>query len=221
MWLNVYQSANISLAPLLVSDPPSYLRIITNWPITSSVVVEPGEGNHSVQLRVPRWLATPTVAVHQASVGDNPARAFERTISGRRGSYLRIDPLHRQGWARGDQLRFSLSMKLKATRYTGLTTIAGHERYAIEYGPILLALVGAPWNNTIDSMLVTGVLHPDDPSSWLEPCPSGHLHFRYRNATGPLLEYVWKPYYAVDSELFEVYPAFSREAIAQPYKSLL
>jgi len=28
------------------------------------------------------------------------------------------------------------------TRYTGLDKIEGHERYALEYGPILLAIEG-------------------------------------------------------------------------------
>ena len=103
-------------------------------------------------------------------------------------------------------------MHLRATRYTGLTVIPGHARFAVEYGPVLLALVGAPWNATIDSMLVPPVAHPDRPETWLEPDPDGPpLHFRMRagvrGAGGGGL--TWKPYYQVNDELFEVYPAFA------------
>ena len=40
----------------------------------------------------------------------------------------------------GDTISFTLPIALKLTRYTGLDKIEGHERFALEYGPMLLAL---------------------------------------------------------------------------------
>lgn len=97
-------------------------------------------------------------------------------------------------------------MSLSVTRYTGLTVIPGHDRFAVEYGPVLLAVVGGHWNHTIDSMLVPKVEHPEEPMTWLEPVPHSPLHFQVRNGRGNL---TWKPYYEVQDELFEVYPAFT------------
>ena len=34
-------------------------------------------------------------------------------------------------------------MTFRLTRYTGMDKIPGHERYALEYGPILLAIEGS------------------------------------------------------------------------------
>ena len=124
---------------------------------------------------------------------------------GQPATYLRINPPS-HGWDRGIFLSFTLPMRLSVTRYTGLTVITGHERFAVEYGPVLLAVVGGPWNETLDSMLVPRVADPEDATTWLQPVPHSPLHFRLRNGAGNL---TWKPYYEVQDELFEVYPAFS------------
>ena len=129
-------------------------------------------------------------------------------MEGKPGSYLRLNPPRASGWLPRDRLSFDLPMKLRATRYTGLSTIAGYERFAVEFGPVLLALVGAPWNTTLDSMLVTGVVQPGEPNTWLEPITSADapMHFRLRGSVpAPAAAMVWKPYYEVEDELFEVY----------------
>ena len=102
---------------------------------------------------------------------------------------------------------------LRIDRYTGLTTIAAHERYAVEYGPVLLALVGGEWNSTIDSMLVPPVPQVMQPDTWLEPATGegeGSLHFKLKQPATEAAERLrWVPYYEVQEEQMEVYPAMA------------
>ena len=100
-------------------------------------------------------------------------------------------------------------MRLSVTRYTGLTVIPGHDRFAVEYGPILLAAVGGQWNHSIDSMLVPPVARPEQPDTWLQPSTQSPLHFKLRGSSGVARDLTWKPYFEVQDELFEVYPAFA------------
>ena len=151
-------------------------------------------------LRIPAWVAAPSVSVSLAPAGGGRARSVG---TGAPGSYLKLD---RSDWVGGDTLSFSLPMRLKAHRYTGLTVIPGHERYAVEFGPILLCVVGGAWNRSIDSMLVRGVQAPAAaPELWLIPTgrPS---EIRFRVVGNPGLAFV--PYFLVQEEVFEVYPAF-------------
>ena len=59
--------------------------------------------------------------------------------SGKPGTYVTLD----RTWSEGDTITFRLPMDFKLTRYTGVDKIAGHERYALEYGPVLLAILGS------------------------------------------------------------------------------
>ena len=141
-------------------------------------------------------------------------------------------------------------MPLRVTQYTGLTTIPGHKRFAVEFGPILLCAVGGVWNRSIDSMLVRGVANPLAPETWLTPPasllpPAGHDTNASRSSDAqdelgaygsdvtasqsvssaskrvlqmdamrfgvignPELSFV--PYFLVQEEEFEVYPAFEQ-----------
>ena len=103
--------------------------------------------------------------------------------SGTPASYLRIDAPQPLGWQPGNFLSFSLPMRLSVTRYTGLTVIPGHDRFAVEYGPILLAAVGGQWNRSIDSMLVPPVARPEQPDTWLQPSTQSPLHFNAHSSS--------------------------------------
>ena len=61
--------------------------------------------------------------------GDGPAGKLRRPVD--------------RTWQPGDTVAFALPMTFKLTRYTGMDKIPGHERYALEYGPILLAIEGS------------------------------------------------------------------------------
>jgi hypothetical protein len=64
-------------------------------------------------------------------------------------------------------------MDFKLTRYTGVDQIAGHERYALEYGPILLAILGS----SDAKVVVRGGQRQEDLLKQLKPQPGQPLHF--------------------------------------------
>jgi DUF1680 family protein len=81
-----------------------------------------------LRVRVPAWAAK-----------DMPiAVNGRRAVSGKCGTYAVLDRF----WSNEDTITFTLPMDFRVTRYIGADQIAGHERYGIEYGPILLAAVG-------------------------------------------------------------------------------
>lgn len=89
-------------------------------------------------------------------------------------------------------------MQLKLTRYTGLDKIAGHERYALEYGPVLLALIGSD-----SAMLkVPGGRRPEDILPLLKQDPDRPLHFSIDGHP----EFSYIPYWQVITEPFTCYP---------------
>jgi hypothetical protein len=89
-------------------------------------------------------------------------------------------------------------MEFKLTRYTGADQIAGHQRYALEYGPILMAAVGRP-----DAVLqVKGGKYPEDLIGQIRPKPGEPLHFSVEH--NPDTEYV--PYWQMDRESFTCFP---------------
>lgn len=56
--------------------------------------------------------------------------------TGKPGTFAPLD----RAWTEGDVIAFDLPMSPRAIRYDGTAdAVAGHERYAYEYGPILLA----------------------------------------------------------------------------------
>lgn len=82
----------------------------------------------NINIRVPSWVAS-----------DMPILVNGKPFAtGKAGSYVLI---HRT-WNDGDTIGFTLPMDFKMTQYDGIERIPGLDQYAIEYGPILLALVG-------------------------------------------------------------------------------
>ena len=185
-----------------------------------------------------------------SSTGSMRSVALRQPVGmGARGSYLELS----RTWTDGDTLHFSVPMQLHVSRYSGLTVIPGHERYAVQLGPILLCAVGGIWNRSIDSMLIRGVTNPLAAETWLEPQVSSSptsphptsrssssddsdeadnrsssggddngstqqpsfvdtkRHFnmdalRFGVIGNPGISFV--PYFLVQEEIFEVYPAF-------------
>jgi hypothetical protein len=85
---------------------------------------------------------------------------------------------------------------------------------------VLLALVSAPWNNALDTMVIPKSAiggKPLIPTSWLMPAGDGNsLHFKLKRperaaggagavATAAKMRLI--PYYEVQEELFVVYPS--------------
>jgi hypothetical protein len=115
--------------------------------------------------------------------------------TGKPGSYVVLD----RSWSEGDTVRFTLPAALRLTRYVGVDQIPDHERYAVEYGPVLLAAVG-----TADVRLkVTKGKHPDTLLELLKPTPGQPLHYTVEHNPGIEL----MPYWLVDKQPFTCLPA--------------
>ena len=89
-------------------------------------------------------------------------------------------------------------MELKLTRYKGLDRIEGHERFALEYGPILMALTGS------DSavLVVSSGKGREDILAQIKRDPFRPLHFTIEGHP----EFSYMPYWQVVTEPFTCYP---------------
>jgi hypothetical protein len=115
-------------------------------------------------------------------------------VTGTPGSYVTLD----RTWATGDTIRFTLPMQLRLTHYTGLDQIEGHQRFALEYGPVLMALIGSD-----SAVLTASGARAEAILERLKPDPFRPLHF---NIDGhPQYKYV--PYWQVLTEPFTCFPA--------------
>ena len=163
------------------------LKMKTKFPFYPDVRLEfaaPRPAHARVRLRVPSWAA------REMEVYVNGSRA----AAGRPGSYVAID----RTWSNGDAIAFRLPAELRVMRYAGADQVPGYERYAILYGPVLLAAVGSP------EVRLRGV-HPKQPehlTQLLEPQPGRALHFTVKNNPG--ISYM--PYWQVDTQSFNCLP---------------
>jgi DUF1680 family protein len=138
-----------------------------------------------IRVRVPIWAAQ-----------DMPIQVNGTlAATGKPGTYVTLD----RTWSKGDTITFRLPMDFKLTRYTGVDRIAGHERYALEYGPVLLAIIGSA-----DARLVVrnGRRH-EDLVKQLKPKTDQPLHFTIEGDAAH--EYI--PYWEVAyKQSFTCYP---------------
>ncbi len=169
------------------------LKMVTEFPCATEVRLQFSAARPTpakIRVRVPSW-ATREMAV---SVNGKP------TGAGKPGNYVTLD----RAWAEGDVATFTLPAALRASRYTGVDQIPDHDRYAVSYGPILLAAVGAP-----DIRLrLKDVKHPEDLLKHLRPKPGQPLH--YLVEANPGVEFM--PYWQVDKEPFNCFPALDTHA---------
>jgi DUF1680 family protein len=158
-----------------------------NFPMSPDIRLEitsSSSAKAKIRVRVPSWAAGPL----QLTVNQ------ETPVTGTPGTYVTID----RTWTTGDSVRFTLPMQLKLTRYTGLDKIAAHERYALEFGPVLLALIGSD-----SAMLkVPGGRRPEDILPLLNQDPDRPLHFSIDGHP----EFSYIPYWQVITEPFTCYP---------------
>jgi DUF1680 family protein len=158
-----------------------------NFPMSPDVKLEISASQAAqakIRIRVPAWAAGPM----QVSVNK------EAAVTGKPGSFVTLN----RRWSTGDTVRFTLPMELKLTRYTGLDKIEGYERFALEYGPVLLALVGS------DSAVlkVPGGKRHEEILGRIKQDPFRPLHFSIEGQ--PELAYI--PYWQVVTEPFTCYP---------------
>lgn len=158
----------------------------TRFPLENKVecVVNPDvKKKFNLRLRVPSWAqAEMEIRINGESAG-----------SGKPGSYFSLD----REWQPGDRVTFSLPAGLRATRYDGFDKIPGRTRYAIEYGPVLLAAVGSSRVDLPDGF------DPKEVSDFLIPATEDPLHFTIRGVPNSKVI----PYWLVGTEEFTCFPS--------------
>ncbi len=185
LYVNLFEASTIQWR---AKDEEVGLRMSTRFPFDPAVELRFSAARPTglkIRVRVPAWAAHPMpVRVNGQLAG-----------SGQPGSYITLD----RTWAAGDSVRFTLPAALRLTRYTGINQVAGEERYCVQFGPILLAAVGAP-----EVRLECGPGGvPDGLLKRLRPKRGEPLHFTVEENPG--IEFM--PYWQVDEETFNCFPA--------------
>ena len=163
------------------------LKMATRFPFDPDVRLQfsAARPTHArIRVRVPSW------AVREMAVQVNGKPAS----TGRPGSYVALD----RTWSEGDTVSFTLPAALRLTQYSGVDQIPDHERYAVEFGPILLAAVG-----TAEVRLHVGKgKRPENLLDLLRPKPGQPLHYAVEDNPG--IEFM--PYWQVDKQPFNCFP---------------
>ena len=172
-WKHNGQPITIKMTTKFPFQPQVSLRLTVEKPVKAAIHV-----------RVPSW------AVAEMPLIVNGRKA---TV-GKPGTYQTIDRV----WANGDTIAFALPIDFRVTPYTGTDQIAGHRRYAVEYGPILLAVVGP-----LDANSAATIPHrPEDIGRWLKPKPGQPLCL----AVDGDASHEYMPYWLIDDQPFCIYP---------------
>ena len=150
------------------------LSVTSGLPDNGHVVVRVEHANRpfTLKLRIPRWACED---------GQSHYAAHE-------------------GVKTGDTFTLDFPFRFRVTRYTGGEEIRNRERYALEYGPLLYAAMGAPNPLTVR-------FDPNHPEEWFEPVRTmlpGRASLRFRLKGDSCHEY-W-PYMDIHDEPFDVYP---------------
>jgi hypothetical protein len=166
-----------------------------------------------LRVRAPGW-----------ATADMPVQVNgQQAAVGKPGAYVVLD----RTWRAGDVVTLTLPIGFRAARYEGADRIPGHSRYAVLYGPVLMAAV-APLDdknkvalpdfvfldkqkkvdaNNVQQLkkwtcLVRIAHDPAVPGAWLTPKPGRPLAFSVAGQAEPYLE----PFWQVDNESYTCYP---------------
>ena len=170
-WPNAGQSIQMKMTTQFPFQPDVHLGITASHPVRAKI-----------RVRVPSWASSDMPIMVNAKVA----------ATGTPGSYVVLD----RTWSGGDTITFTLPMKLRVTRYAGSTETAGNNRYAVEYGPILLAAVGSK------DVVIRADRHPEEFLAQLTPKSGQPLHFTVAQNQG--VEYM--PYWKVTEQPFTCFP---------------
>jgi DUF1680 family protein len=118
----------------------------------------------------------------------------KKVLAGNPGSYVTLE----REWKKGDAISFTLPMDFKVTKYEGEERDPKHERYALEYGPILMAYVSMKGQKE-NLMLSTS---PEKLIKSLKTIAGKPLHFTINGNN----DYEYMPYLEVQDEPFTCFP---------------
>lgn len=147
------------------------LRVETNLPDDGHIrlTVLKAERPFRLKMRIPRW-----------AVADGKSSYYE--------TYENVQA--------GDVVEKDFPFSYRITRYTGGEEMKYLERYAVEYGPLLYAVMGAPNPLTI-------TMDPGHPEEWLQPLPGEKRRLSLKGDTS----HFYMAYLDIHDEPFDVYPA--------------
>ena len=117
-----------------------------------------------------------------------------KVISGNPGTYATLD----RQWKNGDIISFTLPIGFRMTRYAGAEYDAKHERYALEYGPVLMAYVSMKGQKESQALSTTS----EKLIKSLKAISDKPLHFTVNGNT----DFLYMPYMEVQDEPFTCYP---------------
>lgn len=188
IYINLYEASDIKWNN---KGQDISLSMQTEFPFQPEVKILISASQSSrmnIRIRIPSWVSEDVgVSVNGEQVG-----------TGIRGSYLHID----RDWSDGDEISFTLPVELRMTPYVGTDEIPNHgKRNAIEYGPILMAVVG---NGDLPIQMNTQAITSTFRQSSEEP-----LHFDMvgSRSFGAPSNISLMPYWQIENQSFTCFPA--------------
>ncbi|MCW3061651.1 MAG: putative glycosyl hydrolase [Capsulimonas sp.] len=184
LYVNLFHASSIEWAQ---GSQNLKLAMETEFPFKPEVKLTLDTSNSvksSIRVRIPTWASKP-MPIHVNG---------KRAATGKPGTYVALD----RAWKSGDVIEFTLPMEFQQTRYAGMDPGFGQERFALEYGPILMALVGKTGGGKGERLN----LNSDDLAASLSPIPDQPLHFAVAGHTN----HHYRPYWQVQEEEFTCYP---------------
>jgi DUF1680 family protein len=162
-------------------------KMTTQFPLQPEVSLQVSAAQPvpaKIRIRVPGWAAKEMPIYVNGSLA----------ATGKPGTYVELD----RTWRAKDAITFTLPIAFRLTRYTGADQTEGAPRYGLEYGPILMAVIGSP-----DTVLqVKGGQYADDLLGQISAKPGAPLHFQIEH--NPDVELM--PSWQVDHETFTCLP---------------
>lgn len=169
-WSHAGSKVTLNTATQFPADTNISLKLSVNDPLPLNI-----------RLRIPSW------AVGKVVVQVNGKNA----ATGSPGAYVTLA----RTWSSDDTITFKIPIGLRLTKYTGFDRDPDHERYGLEYGPLLMSLVGGTHLNVAPNNLIAN----------LTPVAGNPLHFAV--AGYPNFKYV--PYVHIQDETFTSFPTLS------------
>jgi DUF1680 family protein len=161
-------------------------RMTTQFPYQPEVQLRlsaPRPTRSLLRIRVPSWASA-----------EMPIRVNGKQATvGKPGSYVALS----RTWKEGDEVSFTLPVGFRLSRYEGAEQ-GPDDRYALEYGPVLLALL----DHAHEQQEARLTLRSSELISRLTPESGKPLHF----AVAGDLAHEYVPYWEVQSQVFTCYP---------------
>ena len=161
----------------------------TQFPYEEAVeveIVDSTDEPFTIYIRIPSWSSAET---HVKVNGVDAA-------SGSPGTYVAL----KRRWTKGDEVTFGLSMALKLTPYVGQDQPEGRARFALEYGPLLMAGSGIEDSR----ILLVYSTEPRDLVSLLVPVSGKPCHFTLPQGGDSVITFI--PYLEITDQSICCFP---------------